>query len=93
MTRSDIVKLIAQEKETLSVKEIDKIVDLLLEKMSEVLLDGSRIELRKFGVFAPKYLAPKLISTPKSKGKVQLPSRISVKFKTSKHLLDKINSK
>lgn len=92
MTRSDIIKLIYQEKGTLLIKDIEKVVDVLTEKMSSYLADGHRIELRGFGVFAPKKLAPKVASNPKGGAKINLPERVSVKFKAGKILTQKINN-
>ena len=93
MTRSDIIKLIYQEKNNLLIRDIEKIVDILTEKISSSLAEGHRIELRGFGVFAPKKLAPKMASNPKGGAKINLPERLSVKFKAGKLLSEKINNK
>ena len=55
--------------------------------------EGHRIELRGFGVFAPKKLASKVASNPKGGAKINLPERVSVKFKAGKLLSSKINDK
>ena len=92
MTRSDIIKLIYQEKGNLLIKDIEKVVDVLIDKMASSLADGHRIELRGFGVFAPKKLASKVASNPKGGAKINLPERVSVKFKAGKLLTQKINN-
>lgn len=93
MTRSDIIKLIYQKKGNLLVRDIEKVVDMLTEKISSSLAMGHRIELRGFGVFSPKKLAPKMASNPKGGAKINLPERVSVKFKAGKLLSQKINGK
>ncbi len=93
MTRSDIIKIIYQKKSNLLLRDVEKIVDILIEKISSSLADGHRIELRGFGVFSPKKLAPKIASNPKGGEKINLPERVSVKFKAGKLLSEKINNK
>ena len=93
MTRSDIIRIIYQNKNNLLIRDIEKVVDILTEKISTSLANGHRIELRGFGVFAPKRLAPKMASNPKGGAKISLPERVSVKFKAGKLLSQKINKK
>lgn len=93
MTRSDIIKKLYQHKSNLLLRDIEKIVDIISETISSSLADGHRIELRGFGVFAPKQLASKLASNPKGGAKINLPERVSVKFKAGKLLSNKINHK
>ena len=93
MTRSDIIKKIYQHKSHLLVRDIEKIVDILTDTISSSLANGHRIELRGFGVFSPKKLASKVASNPKGGAKINLPERVSVKFKAGKLLSNKINNK
>ena len=93
MTRSDIIKKIYQHKSNLLVRDIEKIVETIVAKVASSLAEGHRIELRGFGVFAPKRLAPKVASNPKGGSKISLGERVSVKFKTGKALAGKINGK
>ena len=88
MTRSDIIKKIYQHKSNLLIRDIEKIVDILTNTISSSLAEGHRIELRGFGVFAPKKLASKVASNPKGGAKI-----VSVKFKAGKLLSSKINDK
>ena len=92
MTRSDIIKKIYQHKSNLLVRDIEKIVDILTDTISSSLAEGHRIELRGFGVFSPKKLASKIASNPKGGARINLPERVSVKFKAGKLLSNKINN-
>ncbi len=93
MTRNDIIKLIYQTRQDLLIRDVEQVVDALIEKISSSVAQGHRIELRGFGVFAPKILAPKMASNPKGGPKISLPERVSVKFKAGKLLTNKINNK
>ena len=93
MIRIDNIKKIYQHKSNLLIRDIEKIVDILTNTISSSLAEGHRIELRGFGVFAPKKLASKVASNPKGGAKINLPERVSVKFKAGKLLSSKINDK
>jgi integration host factor subunit beta len=93
MTRSDIIRKLYRTKTNLLVRDIERIVDVITDKIASSLALGHRIELRGFGVFAPKKLSAKLASNPKGGAKINLGERISVKFKAGKTLNQKINTK
>ena len=92
MTRSDLIKALYQKKRTLQLTDIEKIVDIICGKVSDSITEGRRIELRGFGIFSPKRLAPKVASNPKGGSEIRLGERTSVKFKAGKALSQKINS-
>ena len=92
MTRSDIVKIIHGANKNLTKKDVDMLVSLIIEKISLSVADGDRVELRGFGVFSPKQLAPKTTILPTG-DKISLPSRRSIKFHASKNLIEKLNRK
>ncbi len=91
MNKSDIVKLIHVERDELTLKDTEKVVNVILDKITTSISNGSRIEIRGFGVFAPKILKSKIAYIPKGDKHITLPERTSVKFKASKLLLEKIN--
>ncbi|MCL2439457.1 MAG: integration host factor subunit beta [Alphaproteobacteria bacterium] len=90
MTRSEVIKEMARRRPSMFATEIEKIVDIINDAMNGFISSGRRIELRTFGIFAVKNLAPKVASSPRG-GKISLPARTSVKFKPGKSLLAKVN--
>ena len=52
MTRSELVEKIASKMPNLTIRDIDRIVSVIFEKMTESLAEGNRIELRGFGAFS-----------------------------------------
>ena len=90
MTRSDIVKIIHETHKDLTKKDVDMFVSLIIEKISMSVADGDRVELRGFGVFSPKQLAPKTTILPNG-DKVLHSSRRTIKFHPSKNLIEKLN--
>jgi integration host factor subunit beta len=54
MIKSELIKRIASQNPRLFQRDIDKIVNVILDEIVEALRRGDRIELRGFGVFSAK---------------------------------------
>ncbi len=63
-----------------------------VEKMSEALARGERIELRGFGSFIVKERAPRVGRNPHTGEAVQVPARRHPYFKSGKELRRRINA-
>jgi nucleoid DNA-binding protein len=91
MIKDDLAQEIA-EKHNLSHNLSTKIVQTILDKMVDGLIQDSRIELRRFGVFATKDQAPRIITLPSGK-KIKSPAQKVVTFAPSPTLKKKLNPK
>lgn len=67
------------------------IVNLILEKMVETLLNKEPIEIRGFGRFSLKYHAPRSAHNPKTGKKLIAKEKYSICFKPGKALKDAVN--
>lgn len=92
MTRSELVERIASKMPNLTIRDIDRIVSVIFEKMTETLVEGNRIEIRGFGAFSLHERAPRVAMNPKNKQKVSVPAKKMVHFKTGKELHDMLNA-
>ncbi len=92
MTRSELVEKIAAKMPNLTIRDIDRIVSVIFDKMSESLAKGDRIELRGFGAFSLHKRNPRIAMNPKNKQKVSVPARNIIHFKTGKELHDMMNA-
>lgn len=92
MTRSELVERIAAKMPNLTIKDIDGIVSVIFDKMSESLAAGDRIELRGFGAFSLHKREPRIAINPKNKQKVSVPAKNMIHFKTGKELHDMLNA-
>ncbi|MGH6972361.1 MAG: integration host factor subunit beta, partial [Caulobacteraceae bacterium] len=52
MIKSELVAALASENPHLTLKDIERVVGVILEGMIEALEDGGRVELRGFGAFS-----------------------------------------
>jgi len=91
MTKSELIELIAEQQDQLSVKDVELAVKLLLEHMSHRLADGERIEVRGFGSFSLHYRAPRLGRNPKTGDSVELTGKYVPHFKPGKEMRDRVN--
>jgi integration host factor subunit beta len=57
MIKSELIQLIASQNPRLFTRDIEKIVNAILDEMVEALRRGDRVELRGFGTFSVARLA------------------------------------
>ena len=91
MTRSELVERIAAKVPNLTIKDIDRIVDVIFNRLVSALADGDRVELRGFGAFSVRERQPRIAINPKNKNKVSVPAKKIVHFKTGKELHNRLN--
>ncbi len=89
MTKADIVEDIAQ-RTGLTKKEVAETVDLFLEKIGDLLVNGQHLEIRGFGTFKVKERKERMARNPRTGEAVPVPSRKVPVFKVSKMLKDKV---
>ena len=92
MTKSELIDKIAEQQPQLSVKDIELAVKAILERMSDVLASGQRIEVRGFGSFSLHYRSPRTGRNPKSGDPVRLQGKHVPHFKPGKDLRERVNS-
>ena len=64
MTKSELIEKIAAKNPSLTVKEIDRIVTVILDSIINALADGERVEFRGFGAFSIRTRSPRMAKTP-----------------------------
>lgn len=92
MTRSELVERIAAKMPNLTIKDIDNIVSVIFNKLTNALADGDRVEIRGFGAFSIRTRKPRVAINPKNKTRVEVPAKNIVHFKTGKELHDRLNN-
>ncbi len=88
-TRKDVARIVA-EKENISIQDADRLVNVVLASVREVLMSADpeiRLEVRDFGVFEVKLTRAKpRARNPKTGDKVYVPPRRKTHFRPSKLL-------
>lgn len=91
MVKSELINKLADKLENLSRRDVELSVNELLEKMSNALGDGTRIEIRGFGSFSLHYRPPRKAHNPKTGERVNTEAKHTPHFKPGKELRDRVN--
>ena len=86
MTKTELIEALAEKQLHLNKSDIDLAVDCIFEHMSQALITNQRIEIRGFGSFSLRYLAPRRGRNPLSGETLHLPERFTIHFKPGKEL-------
>ena len=91
MTKSELIELLVDRHDQLSVKDIELSVKTMLDHMTESLSQGHRIEIHGFGSFSLHYRAPRTGRNPKTGESVSLDAKYVPHFKPGKELREQVN--
>ena len=91
MVKSELINNIANQQESLSIKDVELSVNHILERMSNSLGQGERIEIRGFGSFSLHYRPPRQAHNPKTGDRVYTSAKYTPHFKPGKELRERVN--
>ena len=90
MVKSELINRLAARQENLSLRDVELSVNHILEKMSDSLANGIRIEVRGFGSFSLHYRPPRRAHNPKTGAHVQTMGKYTPHFKPGKDLRERV---
>ncbi len=91
MIKSELVQRIAAANQHLLGKDVEHIVNVILEEITEALARGDRVELRGFGAFTVKHRAARRGRNPRTGEPVFVEEKYVPFFKTGKELRERLN--
>ena len=91
ITKRDLVQLIA-EKTNVQQQKAKEVIQSFLDEIIGELANGNRLEFRDFGVFEPRKKAPRLARNPRTGEKIQVPQKITVKFKAGRMMKERLQA-
>jgi len=91
MMKSELVKRIASQNPHLFERDIEKIVNAIMDEMIEALRRGDRVELREFGMFSAKLREARQGRNPKTGAVVAVGKKAVPYFKTGKEMRQRLN--
>ncbi len=92
MTKSELIDRISQFQDQLPPKDVELAVKMILEEMTQALVNNQRIEIRGFGSFCLHYRNPRVGRNPKTGETVELPGKHVPYFKPGKELRERVNA-
>ena len=91
LTKSDLIESLARNQNHLALRDVELAVKSLLEKMSQELSTGERIEIRGFGSFSLHFRPARMGRNPKSGDAVALRGKYVPHFKPGKELRERVD--
>jgi integration host factor subunit beta len=92
MTKSDLIKRLAEANKHLYLRDVERIVATIFEEISAALARGDRVELRGFGAFSVRDREARLGRNPRTGDEVEVPDKAVPYFKTGKELRLRLNA-
>lgn len=93
MIKSELISLMAEKNPHLTRNDIEKVVNVIFEEISDTLSSSGRVELRGFGSFTVKCRNARMGRNPRTGEVVSVPEKNALYFKTGKDLRERLNQK
>ena len=93
MIKSELVQKIADKNPHLYHRDVERIINRILDEVISAMRQGSRVELRGFGAFSVKSREGRLGRNPRTGEAVAVTPKKVPFFKTGKELRQRMNQK
>ncbi len=91
MIKSELVQRIATRNPHLYQRDVENIVNAILDEITHALTRGDRVELRGFGAFSVKRRDARLGRNPRTGEPVAVDQKSVPFFKTGKEMRERLN--
>ena len=92
IVKSKLLKQLKKSYPNFNLKDLSKLVDIILNEIKRALRRGDSVELRGFGRFSVKTQKASIRRNPKTNEKVAVQEKKVIRWKQSKDLFKKINN-
>ena len=93
VVKSKLLKQLSKNWPNFLKKDLEKFSDIILNEIKRALRRGDSVELRGFGRLSVKTQKSSIRRNPKTGQKVAVPAKKVIRWKQSKDMFKKINSK
>ncbi len=91
MIKSELIQTIAQQNPHLYHRDVERIINTVLDEIIKALANGDRVELRGFGAFSTKSRSSRQGRNPRTGETVEVSAKSVPFFKTGKELRERLN--
>lgn len=91
MIKSELIQKLADENPNLYHRDVERIVSIIFDEITEALARGDRVELRGFGAFSVKHRPSRVGRNPRSGEAVAIEEKWSPYFKAGKEMRERLN--
>jgi len=92
MIKSELIQIVAVRNPHLYHRDVERIVETILDEITTTLEDGGRVELRGFGIFSVRHRASRSGRNPRNGRKVAVDEKWVPFFKAGKDVQDRLNT-
>ncbi len=92
MIKSELVQRIADRNPHLYLRDVENIVNAILDEVTAALSRGDRVELRGFGAFSVKQRLARAGRNPRTGEHVDVDQKVVPFFKTGKEMRERLNA-
>jgi integration host factor subunit beta len=89
--KSELVQRIAERNPHLYQRDVENVVNAILDEITETMARGDRVELRGFGAFSVKKRNARVGRNPRTGEHVDVDEKCVPFFKTGKELRERLN--
>ena len=91
--KSELIAKLAEANPHLFQRDVERVVNTVLEEITQALENGDRVELRGFGAFSVRNRPPRLGRNPRTGESVEVKEKHVPFFKTGKELRERVDGK
>lgn len=92
MIKSELIAQLSTENPHLTQRDIERVVGVIFDQMTEALADGGRVELRGFGAFSVRSRPARNGRNPRTGEQVSVKAKHVPFFKSGKELRERLNA-
>lgn len=92
MNKSELIDAMCKEQLHFTERDITHLVNVIIEKMTDHLFHGHRIEIRNFGNLCLHHRAPRVAHNPRTGKRFVTESKSAIYFKAGKELKQRVNA-
>ena len=91
MIRSELLAALAKDNPDLRAEEVEQVVDIFFDEISQRLAEGGRVELRGFGAFSTREREARQGRHPRTGDPVEVPAKRVPYFRPGKEMRRVLN--
>ncbi|MEP0392465.1 MAG: integration host factor subunit beta [Erythrobacter sp.] len=91
MIRSELLNELHKDNPDLRAEEVEQVVDVFFDEITQRLAEGGRVELRGFGAFSTREREARVGRNPRTGDSVNVPAKRVPYFKAGKEIKNRLN--
>jgi integration host factor subunit beta len=92
MIKSELIDKLAEANPHLYHRDVERVVNTVLDGITDALADGDRVELRGFGAFSVRHRPARVGRNPRTGDSVAVKEKHVPFFKTGKELRERVDA-